>query len=80
MGQVVGGHALQHGGGGLLEVDAIRDFDENFRRDGGVFGIGAGHGWCRQRDRRVRIRLRPSSDGFDGAGGFLPGVNGIGSL
>ena len=41
-GQVVGGHALEHGRRGLGETDRLRYLDQLVGRHGHVFGIGAG--------------------------------------
>ena len=42
--EIVRGHALQHGGGGGLEIDVVRDLHQHGRRHHGVLRIGAaGH-------------------------------------
>ena len=45
--QILRGHALEHGGGGLLEADAVGQPDQRVRADGAEPRIGAG--------RRARI-------------------------
>ena len=42
VGEVVGGHALEHGSGGLLEGDGVGDVDEAVGGGDGELGVGSG--------------------------------------
>ena len=42
--QIFRRHALEHGGGGLLEADGVGQLDQGVRRDGAEPRIGAGRG------------------------------------
>jgi hypothetical protein len=69
--QVVCGHALQDGGGGLLGGDPVRDFDEARGGCGGELGVGAGNAAPGD-----TVAGAEAGDvrryGDDGSGGFLP--------
>jgi hypothetical protein len=47
--QIVGSHALQHGGRGLLVADSVWYWHEPFGRHGNVFGIATRKCWSRLR-------------------------------
>src|SRR6478736_1530357 len=72
MGQVVGGHALEHGSGSLLIGHTIGNFDQAVGGDDGVLGVGtqnAGVG-----DTVARLDGGDVlAEGGDRAGGFLSG-------
>ncbi len=77
VGEVVGGHALEDGGRGLLRGDAFRDGDETAGRGDGELGVGPGN--ATPGDAITGFEGGDvGGDGDDGAGGLLPeGVGGV---
>ena len=75
VGEVVGGHALEEGGGGLLEGHGVGDGDEAIDRGGGEFGVGAGDAPPADTgagfEAEVGGAVDGGAEGDDRAGGFL---------
>ncbi len=80
VGKIVRGHALQHGGGGLLGREAGGDLDQLRRGNQRVLGIAAQHG---DRSDGIALGLKPVTPGPSSStvpAASLPGMRGSEAL
>ena len=71
VGEVVGGHALEHGCGGLAQGEAVGDGDQQVRRGRRRIARRCPGQWHQATRSPGLTAVTSGADGDDGAGGFL---------